>query len=159
MGRRRARHQLHSLYCVVDSTGGIIIKQNEKSKNKKMAVTLVCNDHFMNRLLYFLVSRVCDTLLVDKWTSDEEKWTSDAEVTLSFSSNSLKHPYAFSLYITLLAPLVIFRASGCSLMNESIWRTRFSSSISSTAIKMPVSSTYHMQGKSLIITSKDTIFG
>ncbi len=28
-----------------------------------MAVTLVCNDHFMNRLLYFLVSRVCDTLL------------------------------------------------------------------------------------------------
>ena len=40
-----------------------MIKQNEKSKNKKMAVTLVCNDHFMNRLLYFLVSRVCDTLL------------------------------------------------------------------------------------------------
>ena len=28
-----------------------------------MVVTLVCNDHFMNRLLYFLVSRVCDTLL------------------------------------------------------------------------------------------------
>ena len=55
-----------------------------------MAVTLVCNDHFMNRLLYFLVSRVCDTLLVDKLTSDEE-------VTLSFFSNDLKHPYAFSL--------------------------------------------------------------
>ena len=38
-------------------------RKARKAKIKKMAVTLVCNDHFMNRLLYFLVSRVCDTLL------------------------------------------------------------------------------------------------
>ena len=47
----------------------------------------------------------------------------------------------FSLYITLLAPLVICIASGCSLMNVSMWRMRLSSRISSTAMRMPVSST------------------
>ena len=46
-----------------------------------------------------------------------------------------------SLYITLLAPLVSCSASGCSAMKLSMWRMRFSSSISSMAIKMPVSST------------------
>lgn len=46
-----------------------------------------------------------------------------------------------SLYITLLAPLVSCSASGCSAIKLSMWRIRFSSSISSMAIKMPVSST------------------
>lgn len=46
-----------------------------------------------------------------------------------------------SLYITLLAPLVSCSASGCSAMKLSMWRMRFSSSISSMAIRMPVSST------------------
>lgn len=46
-----------------------------------------------------------------------------------------------SLYITLLAPLVSCSASGCSAIKLSMWRMRFSSSISSMAIRMPVSST------------------
>lgn len=46
-----------------------------------------------------------------------------------------------SLYITLLAPLVSCSASGCSAIKLSMWRIRFSSSISSMAIRMPVSST------------------
>lgn len=46
-----------------------------------------------------------------------------------------------SLYITLLAPLVNCSASGCSAIKLSMWRMRFSSSISSMAIRMPVSST------------------
>lgn len=46
-----------------------------------------------------------------------------------------------SLYITLLAPLVSCSASGCSAIKLSMWRMRFSSRISSMAIRMPVSST------------------
>lgn len=46
-----------------------------------------------------------------------------------------------SLYITLLAPLVSCSDSGCSAIKLSMWRMRFSSSISSMAIRMPVSST------------------
>lgn len=46
-----------------------------------------------------------------------------------------------SLYITLLAPLVSCSASGCSAIKLLIWRTRFSSKISSTAMRIPVSST------------------
>ena len=46
-----------------------------------------------------------------------------------------------SLYITLLAPLVSCSASGCSAIKLSMWRMRFSSSISSMAIRIPVSST------------------
>lgn len=46
-----------------------------------------------------------------------------------------------SLYITLLAPLVSCSASGCSAIKLSMWRMRFSSSISSMATRMPVSST------------------
>lgn len=46
-----------------------------------------------------------------------------------------------SLHITLLAPLVSCSASGCSAIKLSMWRMRFSSSISSMAIRMPVSST------------------
>lgn len=46
-----------------------------------------------------------------------------------------------SLYITMLAPLVSCSASGCSAIKLSMWRMRFSSSISSMAIRMPVSST------------------
>ena len=46
-----------------------------------------------------------------------------------------------AVYITLLAPPVTCGAPGRSAIKLSMWRMRFSSSISSMAIRMPVSST------------------
>lgn len=46
------------------------------------------------------------------------------------------------LFITMSSPLVMLsRHSGCSFTNDSMWRTRLLSNISSTAMRMPVSST------------------
>ncbi len=47
----------------------------------------------------------------------------------------------FSLYIILFCPVVSSNVSRFSAMKLSMWRTRFSSKISSTAMRMPVSST------------------